>query len=328
MVFYYYENAMRDVDKISIDGIVPKSAHLSHWPGNLTPIPLKADTATAIVFRYLSHPDQKDFFPKIRIITNNHFDTDGLLSVWAMLNSKRAEPMAARMISAAEAGDFSAFSSEEGVQVNLLVNAFCQNQDSPIFNEVSRYDGPREAAFYKYLLPIVPDIFRKKDQYRPFWEPPFEKILHTMSLFEKGVIGVEEYEEERLSVVIDEKKPARQAIDHYCQGDLFLTIEDRERRAGGYAYTLEYRYYSWADTVTRPPIKKIPMKNLAETLNKKEKETEGLWMTENFEGQGLTTVLKYTDKTGKDLYSRIHPETVIQAVRDHLRQHNPEEIRS
>lgn len=313
---------MREVDKISIDGIVPKSAHLSHWPENQTPVPLKADTATAIVFRYLCHPERKTFFPQIKIITNNHLDTDGLLAVWAMLNPKRAEPMAGRMISAAEAGDFSAFSSEEGVQVNLMVQAFCDDAQSPIRENVEAYNGPREAAYYKYLLPVVPDLFRKKDQYRSLWEDAFEKILQSMTLFEKGVIGIDEYEDERLSVIIDEQRPARQAIDHYCQGDLFLTIEDRERHSGGYGYTLEYRYYAWADTVTRPPIKKTSMADLATTLNQKETHPDGQWMTDGFAGQGLTTVLKFTDKAGQDHFSHLHPEYIIEAVRAHLKRHN------
>ncbi len=324
MVFYFYENAMKDVDKISVDGIAPNSVHLSHWPGNQTPIPLKADTATAIVFRYISHPNQKDFFPKMRIITNTHFDTDGLLSVWSMLNSKRAEPMASRMIAAAEAGDFSAFSSEEGVQVNLLIQAFCHHEKSPIHEKIEEYVGPREAAYYKHLLPLVPDLFRKKDQYRDLWEPSFEKILQSMTLFEKGVIGGEEYENERLSVVIDEHAPARQAIDHYCQGDLFLVIEDKERSEGGYRYVLDYRYYSWADTVTRPPIKKIPMNALAEKLNTLETQTRGSWMTEGFENKGLTTALKFTDKAGENLVSRLHPEDVIEALLKHIRLHSPD----
>ncbi len=320
MVFYFYENAMKDVDKISVDGLVPNSAHLSHWRGNQTPVPFKADTATEIVFRYLCHPKRKDLFPQYRIITNNHFDTDGLLSIWALLNPKKAEPLAGRMISAAEAGDFSAFSSEEGVQLNLLIHALCHHNESPFAGKITSYDGPLEAAYYKYILPVVPDLFKNKDRYRPLWQANFERILHSMALFEKGIIGVEEHEDERLSVIIDEKRPARQAIDHYCEGDLFLVVEDREHTGGGYAYELEYRYYAWAETVTRPQIMKIPMKNLAEVLNRAESNPSGLWLAEDYPGRAMTSVLKYTDKEGKSQFSRLHPETVIEAVLSHLKR--------
>ncbi len=324
MVFYFYENAMREVDKVSVDGLVPKSAHLSHWKGNQTPSSFKADTATEIVFRYLCHPRRKELFPQIRIITNNHFDTDGLLSIWALLNPKKADPMAGRLISAAEAGDFSTFSSEEGVQINLLIEALCKSEESPLIEKINQYDGPVEAAYYKHLLPLVPDLFRHKERYRSLWEMPFKKILHAMELFEKGIIGIEEYENEGLSVVIDKEKPARQAIDHYCQGNLFLVIEDQEKREGGFGYELEYRYYTWADTVTRPPVKQILFDDLATKFNKEEGHHNGKWQTGNFPGRSMTSVLKFTDTNGGDLTSHLHPRTVIEDVLSYLRLHNHE----
>jgi len=321
MVFYFYENAMKEVDKVSVDGLVPNSAHLSHWKGNQTPTPFKADTATEIALRYLCHPRRRELFPQIRIITNNHFDTDGLLSVWSLLNPKKAESMTGRLISAAEAGDFSAFSSEEGVHIHLLIEAFCEHEKSPFAEKIKDYDGPREAAYYKFLLPFVPDFFRKKDEYRIFWEPAFEKILQSMSLFEKGIIGLEEYEAEALSVIIDARRPCRQAIDHYCQGNLFLVIEDGKSGTEGYGYELEYRYYAWADTVTRPPIKPIPMQALCDKLNKQEPNTTGKWLAEDFPGRTLSSALKFTDKQGGIQLSRLHPEAVVDAVLSHLRQH-------
>lgn len=324
MVFYFYEDAMKDVSKISVDGLVPNSDHLSHWKDNRTPSPLKADTATEIVFRYLCHPERKNFFPQMGIITNNHFDTDGLLSVWALLNPRKAEPMAGRMIAAAEAGDFLIFSSEEGVQMNLLISALCQSDKSPLNETIRNYSGPREAAYYKSLLPLVPDLFRKKDQYVSFWKAPYEFILQSMKLFEKGVIGVEEYEEEDLSVVIDEHRPARQAIDFNCQGNLILVIEDREKSEGGFAYELEYRYYAWADTVTRPPIKKIDMAPLVETLNRLDLQNEGHWMTGNYPGQAMTSALKYTDERGQRQLSHIHPNEMIRRVLSHLKTQRAE----
>jgi hypothetical protein len=324
MVFYFYEDAMKGVDKISVDGIVPNSHHLSHWPGNQTPAVLKADTATEIVFRYLCHPDKKSLFPKLGIVTNNHFDTDGLLSAWALLNPKKAEPMAGRLISAAEAGDFSAFSSEEGVQIDLLIKALCYSENSPVAEGIRAYRGPKEAAFYKVLLPMLPNLFRKKDDYRSFWRPSFDDVLHSMSLFEKGVIGLEEYEDEGLSVVIDEKRPARQAIDHYCQGMLILVVEDREKAEGGFSYELEYRYYAWAETVTRPPIQKIKMEALAEKLNRQENHKTGLWLTDNSRGISRAPALKFSDEAGGRQLSRLHPNEVIQEVLSHLRKNRGE----
>ncbi|MFY9269438.1 MAG: DUF6687 family protein [Candidatus Manganitrophaceae bacterium] len=322
MIFYFYEEAMKGVPKISVDGLVPQSHHLSHWKGNQTPPPLKADTSTEIALRFLADPNQKQYFPGVSIITNNHFDTDGLLSVWTLLHPKKAEPMAGRLIAAAEAGDFSSFSSEEGVQMNLLIEALAASDESPILSQLSSYPGPKEAYLYKTLLPMLPDLFRRKDEYLFLWREAYDRIIQSMELFEKGIIGVEEHEEERLSIIIDEQRPARQAIDHHCLGNLFLVIEDRERGEGGFGYELEYRYYAWADTVTRPPIAPIPMEPLAEHLNRHEAPhegpTEGKWMTRDYTTRSMTSALKFTDPSGKRHLSRLRPDQVIPIVLAHL----------
>ncbi|MBI3803619.1 MAG: hypothetical protein HY282_07625 [Nitrospirae bacterium] len=309
---------MKGVPKISVDGLVPQSHHLSHWKGNQTPPPLKADTSTEIVLRYLAHPNPKQFFPQVSIITNNHFDTDGLLSVWALLNPKKAEPMAGRLIAAAEAGDFASFSSEEGVQMNLLIEALAGSKESPLYSQREAYTGPKETFLYKMILPMLPDLFRRKDEYRGLWRESYDSIVQSMELFEKGTIGVEEHEPEGLSVIIDEQRPARQAIDHHCQGNLFLVIEDREREEGGFGYELEYRYYAWADTVTRPPIQPIPMERLAEHLNRHEGLRVGKWMTGGYPGQSMTSALKYVDDEGHRALSRLSPDQVLRLVLEHL----------
>jgi len=319
MVFYFYEERMREVAKISVDGLAPKSFHLSHWVGNKTPEALKADTATEVVFRYLAHPHRRDFFPEVRIVTNNHFDTDGLLAVWALLNFRKPQPSSGRFIAAAEAGDFASFSSEEGLQVNFLIQALCQSRESPFWNDLASYRGPREAGCYKMLLPIVPNLFWKKASYQSLWEPPFKRLLHSMSLFEKGLVGLEEYEAEGLSVVVSDQKQMPQAIDHYCQGNLFLLVEDRQKALGGFAYELLYRRYAWAETVTRPRIPQLPMEPLAEKLNARDESRGGIWKTADYREKGLTSVLKYCDPSGDTAYSRLHPEAVVELVHAHLK---------
>ena len=322
MVFYFYEEAMKEVAKISVDGLVPKSLHLSHWIGNETPKPFKADTATEIVFRYLASPKRKEIFPQVGIITNNHFDTDGLLSVWTLLNPRRAEPMRDRLVASAEAGDFSFFASEEGVQINYLIKALAYSAESPLREEIDIHPGPREARYYKWLLPMVFDLFREREKpaYRALWGPPFQALRRSMARFDQGLIGFEEYEIEGLSLVIDEVSPAPEAIDHYCHEDLFMIVEDKKKSKGGYGYTLAYRYYAWAETVTRPPIPMRPMETLAAALNARETAGHGEWMTTGYPGGGLTTALKFTDAAGSRCFSRLAPEAVLDLVLSHLRE--------
>lgn len=319
MVFYFYEDAMQPVRKISVDGLVPNSYHLSHWVGNETPAALKADTSTEIALNFISDAHYKSIFPHANILTNNHFDTDGLLSVFTLLYPNKAETMAKTLIDTAEACDFSSFSSEDGVQINILINQICQADESPFRKQWKRFSGPKESIYYKTLLQELPDLIKRKDEYAELWRWKFNKIVASMEMFEKRAVWLQEYRDEGLTVVVNNVTPAPQAIDYYCKGDIFLIIEDNGGKKGRYGYELSYRYYSWADTVRRPPIAKISTARLAEYLNKNEKASNGKWRGA-VHGQPFnsTKVLSFTDDKGTPCLSAIPPDEVTKSILSHL----------
>ena len=316
MVFYFYEDAMQSVRKISVDGLVPNSFHLSHWAGNETPAALKADTSTEIALNFIADPYYKTLFPNANILTNNHFDTDGLLSVFTLLYPQKAEPIAKTLIETSEACDFSSFSSEYGVQINLLINELCHSEESPFRKQWKSSSGPKEAIYYKTLIQELPDLIKRKDDYSSLWRGKFDKIVASMEMFEKRAVWVEEYRDEKLTVIVDNTKPAPQAVDYYCKGDAFLVVHENK---GKYSYDLSYRYYSWADTVRRPAISKPPTTHLAEYLNKHEKASTGKWRS-TYTGQPFdsTSVLSFTDDKGHPCFSAITPDEMTKSVLSHL----------
>jgi len=54
---------------------------LSHWPRSGTPLEYRDDLSAQIAFRFLDHP--RGYEPA-EIVSNNHFDEDGLVSVFAL----------------------------------------------------------------------------------------------------------------------------------------------------------------------------------------------------------------------------------------------------
>jgi len=331
MVFYFYEDAMQSVRKISVDGLVPNSYHLSHWAGNETPAALKADTSTEIALNFISDGYYKTLFPHANILTNNHFDTDGLLSVFTLLYPDKAETMTKILIDTAEACDFSSFSSENGVQTNLLIDQLCHAKASPFRKQWKAFSGPKDAIYYKILLQELPDIIKRKDEYGDLWREKFDQIVASMEMFEKRAVWVQEYRDEGLTVVMDHVKPAPQAIDYYCKGDVFLIIQENKgatgRNGGRYDYDLSYRYYSWADTVRRPPIFKRSTTHLAEYLNKNEKAKNGRWKSiapkQPFDS---TSVLSFTDDKGFPCLSAIPPDELTKSVLSHLEKNHRETL--
>src|SRR5881296_1828752 len=120
MKFEYYHDGLADVPKLSVDGTVDNAIHFSHWKGNETPAQVKADTSTEIALNLAAAPNREELTRGIDLVTNNHFDTDGVLSVWTVLNGERALELRDKLIPAAEAGDFSEFSTEDGVRVSIM----------------------------------------------------------------------------------------------------------------------------------------------------------------------------------------------------------------
>ena len=105
------------------------SIHFSHWQGNTTPAEVKADTSTEIALNLVASPNRAALTNGIELVTNNHFDTDGVLSVWTVLNGERALAYRDLLIAAAEAGDFSEHSSDDGVRVSIAIQG--ADQASP-----------------------------------------------------------------------------------------------------------------------------------------------------------------------------------------------------
>lgn len=85
------------------DWYEPKTdLELSHWRPNRTPIEYRAGTSTEICFRFLDSPRSGDW----TVAVNNHVDVDGILSVYALVQSEHALKHRQVLIEAAEIGDF------------------------------------------------------------------------------------------------------------------------------------------------------------------------------------------------------------------------------
>ena len=60
MRFEFYHDGLEDVAKLSVDGLVPNSVHLTHWQGNETPAELRADTSTEIALNLVASPRREE----------------------------------------------------------------------------------------------------------------------------------------------------------------------------------------------------------------------------------------------------------------------------
>src|SRR5436190_43004 len=296
MRFEFYSDAIADVPKLSVDGTVDNAIHFSHWNGNKTPASVKADTSTEIALNVIAASNREELTQGIDLVTNNHFDTDGVLSVWAMLNGDRALALRELLIAAAEAGDFSEMSSVDGVRASIVI----QGSDSPIDKSGSPLAAKLagrpvddEAESYVLALPHVEDVIRNTDKYEELWRESWQRIGTALDSFAVGASTVEEFADVDLSLVTlareifrpDGFDPARDtapftAISKHAKGKMFLIATPLN---DGWAYRIDYPYYSWAETVVRPEIERRDFTSPLNELNDLDQSLTGRWKLDSSE---------------------------------------------
>src|ERR1051325_3670209 len=204
MRFECYSEAIANVPKLSVDGTVDKAIHFSHWQGNQTPESVKADTSTETVLNVVAAPNRQELTRSIDLVTNNHFDTDGVLSVWVMLAGERALDLRDRLIAAAEAGDFSELSSVDGVRASIVIQGSDSPIDksgSPLAEKLAGAHVQDEAESYVLVLPHVEDVIRHTGKYEDLWSKQWQRIETALDSFAKGRSLVEEFTDVNLSLV-------------------------------------------------------------------------------------------------------------------------------
>src|SRR5262249_9093223 len=72
---------------LSVDGMTPVGPNLSHWPGNRTPPEWKSDLSTGICLNFAraAASARERFLDGAAVVLNDHYDTDGFLSLVAVL---------------------------------------------------------------------------------------------------------------------------------------------------------------------------------------------------------------------------------------------------
>lgn len=315
MRFEFYSETLDNVPKLSVDGTVDNSIHFSHWEGNTTPAEVKADTSTEIALNLVASPNYSTLTQNIELVTNNHFDTDGVLSVWTVLNGKRALEYRDLLIAAAEAGDFSEPSSDDGVRISIAIQgseqAGSNNDDaSPLAGWLAGSEVDDDARSYELVLPEVERLLSDVSAYEFLWREGWNHVASALESFACGKSRVVEHEESRISVITlaPELINPIMAIAKHARGELFLIATPA---VGGWFYRLDYPYYSWAETVVRPRIARRDLTSTLAILNEKESSPAGRWKTDNRE---MTSAVKFFDDDGTPGVSRLEPDEVVAVL--------------
>lgn len=209
---------------ISCDGRVPGTTlELTHWADNETPDDLYADTSTEIAINFAEARLYRGRYQHLdnALVLNNHYDTDGVLSVYACLFPQQALQRAELLIAGAEAGDFGEWSADDGVKLDCTLCALLELECA----------GDQETAYREALRNVVPDLLSDLkrtggEKYEHSWRDEFQHAIDGWDSIQNGRTTVQLDPTGNTNIVI---------VQQHQQDGGSANLNHRHRRLSPYA---------------------------------------------------------------------------------------------
>ena len=314
-----------------VDGTEPGFRSLSHWPGNTTPPALKDDLSTGIALRFarLSEAEQVRLLGTFEVVANNHYDTDGALSAFAVLHPQAALARQELLLAAAATGDFSTWNGPQALAIELSVDALTEHPGSPLASRLAPglTDGQRWALGYEWLLAHLPELLADPFTLRPLWADQHAAVLADVARIEAGSgISVRDVPEDDL-VLVSSDRPITSIGLHLAAGGRSRVLLLRPSRTG-FRYRFFLRVESWFELVTRKVPARMPLEPAVAALQRTDPaagDTSGQWWCTDIQrpiaelGFGdpqRAKVVHFGDPDlEQDAETRLPPSAVIEALR-------------
>jgi len=317
---YVPYDELGDRPNIIVDGAANPHTliNLSHWPDNTTPEFLKDDLSAQIVFRYLDRPDS---WVQADAVSNNHFDEDGLVGVYTLLNPDHAQRQRSLLIDVAAAGDFGTYRFREAARTTFVLSTFADPEFSPLDAGIFKQPYPRMAArLYEEMLPRLPEILGDLDRWRRYWELEDAFLEEGEAKVRAGQVQIEEIPELDLAIVGLPESLAGRKVHRFTQDrraachPMALHNVIRSFRIllmQGRNYEFQYRYESWVQYITKRPMPRVDLSPLAQQLSEME-SGNGRWEFDGVDEITPKLALVNADE------SRIAPEEFLKRIRSFL----------
>jgi hypothetical protein len=313
MRFIAYSEAAY-VPNIVVDGAAAPATvlTLSHWPKSGTPEALRADTSAEIVFKYL---DASDARVDVGAVSNNHFDEDGLVGIFALTQPALAARWRALLVEVARAGDFGVCRSRNAARIAFVLAAYADRSSSPLPR--STFGGPYPevtARLYREMLPILPHLVTHVEDFQKLWAAEDHALEASDRLLDGGIVTIEPHAELDLAVV---RVPADVAVPHPTA---LHTRTPHSRLIVVHARSVElrYRYESWVQFASRRIASRVDLAPLAAELTAEDPGAR--WI---FDGVDHITPRLYRNPPGGPLDTNHVVDRMMEALRTGRGAWNP-----
>jgi len=279
--FQPYETT-ETIPNVVVDGS-PNAATvltLSHWPGLSAPVgathDLVADLSAQMAFRYVG--SATSLHGSAAVVTNNHFDQDGLVSVYALSRPSDALRRRALLEDVAAAGDFATFRDRRAARLSMSIAAYADPARSPLA-PLPVDQEERVALLYSELLERLPDLIDHLDDHRALWQDEDRQLAAAESALARADVTIEEHPEADLAVVTMKSSVALTSGHRFAfrrfEGIHPMALNNATDRFAlllvrGRHYCFTYRYETWVQYRSRRPRPRVDLTPLAAELTSRE----------------------------------------------------------
>jgi len=156
------------------------------------------------------------------LVLNNHYDTDGVLSVWSCLQPALALKHRNLLISAAESGDFGEWTSDEGLMLDCALESIL-------------YDFDDEASAYNRALDILPSLLSalsgeieegSESRIESFWKEGLNEANDDWDAVQSGRVIVSKAKAGRMALVMEEERVSNNGQRRLGSYALYRALRD------------------------------------------------------------------------------------------------------
>ena len=315
---------LRQQPTILVDSVGTGAAlTLAHWRGAATPENLRDDSSAGSVLRALHRPTTPGLTASA--VTANHFDVDGFVGVWSLLNPALALQHEELLRLVAGLGDFREIDgtnplADRALQLVCWLNAEEKARFYEPFGAPAqrRREDEASAEKFEWFLPRFAEMLEKPETGRTAWQSEYERVQGAAAVMREPLTKLQRYPEIGLVVVATPAPVPYYALFGPTAGfDIVLSMYSGNR------YELEYKYTTWIDLESRPTLPRLALAPLVARLNALETSGQA-WAADGITdtgpllrliGQKLSKAQRYADPDGRPIYaSSIAPELMEQEV--------------
>ncbi|MDQ3292228.1 MAG: hypothetical protein M3Q05_13155, partial [Bacteroidota bacterium] len=268
---------------------------------------------------------------EVPYVTANHFDIDGFVGVWSIINPEVALQYEDVLRQMALIGDFRELDltqpvADQALKLVCWLNKVEKEKFYPPFGADEWEENEVEASVpkFEYFLSAFGEVLANPENFEQDWKAEYDQVIADFQVMYSPETQVTGFSEIGL-VQIQTPQPVHYyALFSRTIGyDMVLTQYTENR------YELEYKYTTWVDINSRPTLPRVPLKPLAQLLQ--DQETSGhQWTAESvtdtgpilrLDGNTLKKKERYANPTERPIYtSSILPKIITEQAVQYFRE--------